>query len=643
MTVCGFAGVARISGQLPPGAGSLVERMRGSLEHRGPDGSGQWQDDFVAMGHQRLSILDVSEAGSQPMVSESQRLVIAFNGEIYNFQEIHERLRKSGEASPFGSDTRTLVEAVDRWGVEETLEMVDGMFAFVLYDRQHRELVLCRDRFGEKPLHYGVQNGLLYFASELRAFDVPDGPELLLDRGATIDYFRYGYVPSPKSIYNGFFKVRPAHIIRIDLVQSGVIQGQEHASRRYWEVAQPQESTSASVEELHQALEASVSTRLVSDRPLGAFLSGGIDSSLTCALAAKSVSGSLQTFTIGWANPEYDESEHAQEVASALGTIHHRVDLAASEVARVAADIGLLIDEPLADSSVIATHLVSREARKHFVVALTGDGGDELFAGYNRHHWLIQVDRLRRRFPKGARRIAGSCLESTSSIIGALTRSAPLSKRPRLVSDKARKFSRAVSADDGLLAYEAVVSGNQDVLGSLDLPTDVIQALNSPDRTNMLWGLRAADIETYLHNDVLAKVDRASMAVSLECRTPFLEPTVAGLAMKFSYAELIEGAQGKMPLRKILSELLPGIDFTRPKTGFGLPIEELLRGPLAALTHEMICRFIQRQLPRELADIKWKDNLERFLQGDDSRLFHVWSVLVFELWISARRHEAVWA
>jgi asparagine synthase (glutamine-hydrolysing) len=640
--MCGFAGVAAISQRWLVDAPALVERMRGELVHRGPDGSGQWGDDNVILGHQRLSILDVTDAGSQPMFSGSKRFVIAFNGEIYNFKELAERLAETGWTSVSASDTEVLIECIERWGLEATLDRVDGMFAFALYDRQRQELILCRDRFGEKPLYYGVQNGVVYFASELRSFDVPGGPELLLNRQATAAYFRYGFISAPLSIYHGFFKVRPATMIRIDLKAGGFAERSELPSHTYWSIPGPSDGAASSDEELRHVLRQSVTRRLVSDRPVGAFLSGGIDSSLTCALAAEGMSGSLKTFNMSWAEKEHDESEQAAKVASAIGAVHQRVEMSISEAASVINEVGRIVDEPNADGSLIGMYLVAREARKHFVVALSGDGGDEMFGGYNRHLWLIRTANMRRRFPDWSRPRMSSTLQRRSSTIGRLSRPIPLSKRPRLVADKMNKLGRALGETSVKGAYETVLAGNPAIAGEIALPQNVMTALESSDRSVALWGLRAADLVSYLPDDILAKVDRASMAVSLETRTAYLSRDVAQIAMNMPYGDLIDGADGKLPLRNFVGDLLPQCNFAMPKTGFGTPYASLMAGPAQDLVEISLSTFMSRELPAELKNVDWEKMYEQFRQGDDTLAFRIWSVVVFELWAGSLEHEIRW-
>lgn len=646
--MCGFAGVAGFNRRLSSLDDGLVTLMRGTLLHRGPDASGKWSDESVSLGHQRLSILDISDAGSQPMLSASERFVLVFNGEIYNFRELAEQLAHTEWSPRSGSDSEVLVEALAAWGIEKTLQRADGMFAFAFYDTQTKHLVLGRDRFGEKPLYYGVQNDSLFFASELRAFDVTGGPSLVLDEKATVDYFRYGFVPAPETIYQGFFKVRPGTTVHFDLSQpSPHSEKTEFPAHRYWEVpsfngTSDQRNSEEIDEELLVVLRQSVSQRLVSDRPLGAFLSGGIDSSLTCALAASQMSGSLQTFNMGWRDREFDESKQARAVANAIGSIHHQVEMSLTEIADVVARVGEVLDEPNADGSIIGMYLVAREARRHFVVALSGDGGDELFGGYNRHLWLSRSAVVRARTPRSVRRAMSKTLMRSSPLLQTLSRPLPLSRRPRLVSDKMRKLGRALAVDDGRAAYEAVLAINSELPGQLRFSSELVDSLNSRDRSNLLWGLRSADILWYLPDAILSKVDRSAMAVSLETRSAFLNPEVARIAMGMSYGQLLEDAQGKRPLRRLLDDLIPDCDFSSPKTGFGTPFARLMRGEAADLTVQSLQRFQARSLPADLQSIDWPRIQQEFFDGDDNRALQIWSVLVFELWASQRQHAVAW-
>ncbi len=651
--MCGIAGMATLGGALDADAPTVVARMSDTLAHRGPDASGQWSDDLVAFGHRRLAIIDLSDAGAQPMLTASDELVITFNGEIYNFEALAQRLEAGGWQRRSGSDTEVLLAAIDAWGIEGALDAVDGMFAFALYDRRRQTLTLARDRFGEKPLAYAVQDGTLWFASEVRAFDVPGGPELLLDPDATAAYFRYGWIPGPATIYAGVGRVPPASTVTFHLspgAASGAGEGRGGGVvQRYWEVPSgpvasgDDDVPGARDDEILEVLRTSVRDRLVSDRPLGAFLSGGIDSSLTCALAAEASSGPLRTFTMVWDDAEFDESKQAALVASAIGADHTEVSLSFADAVATAEDIGSVLDEPHADYSVIGVNLVARSVRRDLVVALSGDGGDELFGGYNRYVWLPRAERARRRVPSRLRLPAARALGAAGPAIERLARPIPVSRRPRILADKAAKLSRALAATGNLDAYDTVLCADGARPGALGLPPAVEAAVASDDPAQVLWGLRAADLTRYLPDDVLTKVDRATMAVSLESRTPFLHADLARIAMGMGPAQLWDGAAGKRPLRSLLGRLVPSVDFSSPKTGFGTPIAALLRGPLADLAAECVASFTRRPLPPGVAGIDGERRLRRLVDGDDAEAPRVWAVVAFELWAARRTHDIVWA
>lgn len=642
--MCGLAGTATFDSALPPSAVAIAERMGRTLFLRGPDGAGSWGDDQVALSHQRLAILDTSDAGAQPMISASGRYVIVFNGEIYNFHELSAELTGTGWHPTTTSDTEVLLAAVERWGLDAALRRFDGMFAFALYDRTDKVVSLVRDRFGEKPLVYATRGSRLWFASEVRALEVADLPSLTISRTAVADYFRYGYVPGTQTIYHDVWRVAPASIVSFNLA-GGVRNPGSPTIRHYWEVPGPPAATASKHptgnaregdrdEQLYDLLSGSARNRLVSDRPLGAFLSGGIDSSLTCALAAEHTSGALKTFTMGWDEAEYDESVQAMAVARMLGSNHTDVRLDRTDAATAAASLGNLMDEPHADYSQIGVLLVAQSARRDVIVALSGDGGDEMFAGYNRHAWLPRVTRMRNRIPQRARGPLARGLRAAAPAVATATRPLPVARRPRLVADKLNKLANAIGSADASSAYEDVIALNHAVGRPRSLPMAVVTAMGSSNESVALWGLRAADLHGYLPDDVLAKVDRSTMAVSLESRTPFLSADIAEYAMHLQAGDLIANGRGKQPLRRLLARLLPDADFTQPKTGFGVPIASLLRNELLDLLDSSIAEFRRQAPPAELAGIGWEGLRDRLVAGDDGSAPQLWMLVAFELWVS---------
>ena len=592
--MCGIAGLVSLGGQLTGDSRATAAAMASTMAHRGPDGDGLWIDAWVAFAHRRLAIIDVSDAGAQPMTSSNGRFVITFNGEIYNFGDLGRRLRAEGWHSLGGSDTEVLLGAIEAWGLQSALERADGMFAFALYDRRERTVMLARDRFGEKPLAYCVHGGRLVFASDLRAFATVQGMDMSLDVDATADYFRYGYVTGTRTIYAGITRVPPATVVQFDLTT-----GTRAQDVTYWMMPLPQgraEPGGPPVEDLEQTLSSSVRRRLVSDRPIGAFLSGGIDSSLVCALAAEASTGPLKTFTMGWEDTEYDESKQAAAVASALGTDHHEIRLGRQDVVTSVERLASVMDEPFADSSQLAVLLVATRARELVAVALSGDGADELFAGYNRHRWLLSSERVRR-LPHRLRQPSAALLRSGAPWIQRGLRPIPMSRRPRLVGDKVRKWADVVAAASLEEAYQVLLAHDPHQGVPRELACAVKSRLSSADRDDVQWALRVADLTGYMVDDILVKVDRATMAVSLESRTPYLQPDVAALAARMGSAELVGKSGGKQPLRALLRSYLPTVDFDVPKSGFGVPIPSLLRTELRTRLNDAIASHRSRRPP----------------------------------------------
>lgn len=635
--MCGLVGIAAIGKELDEAAAlRQIERMNGCLRHRGPDGAGTWHDRRMALGHRRLAVLDLSDAGAQPMTSPSGRYVVVFNGEIYNHRSLGSCLEQTGWRPGGHSDTEVLLAAVDHWGLDGFLERADGMFAFALYDQHDGRLSLVRDRFGEKPLVYAQHERQVYFSSEVRSFTALPGFDHTLDAAATADYFRYSYIPGDRTILRGVRRVPPATIIEFDLTGRRAL-----ACRRYWTPGEaPPVTPDGDVEAvLLERLSTSVRTRLVSDRPIGAFLSGGIDSSLICALAAPHVSGSLSTFTMGWEVAEYDESEQAARVANALGTDHHDVRLGRSEVVAAVERLGAVMDEPFADSSQLAVLLVAAFAREHVVVALSGDGGDELFGGYNRHRWLLATRGLRDRVPQSLRRPLAAAAYRSAPAVEWLAKPIPVSRRPRLVADKVRKLAGTVAEPSLEGAYQTILAFDQDVGEARHLSRSAVVAMAADDDRSLLWGIRVADLQGQLPDDMLTKIDRATMSVSLESRAPFLQPEVAQLALSLGPEELLGPSGGKQVLRRALTQLLPAVDFSQPKTGFGVPLASLLRAELRPRLADAMVTHVARKPPVAL---DWAALAQRLDRGDDAPAALLWSLLMFELWAATLPFEVTW-
>lgn len=641
-TMCGIAGFWHNKPGVEPPR-EVLQRMGNAMRHRGPDDSGCFWDDSAGFGlvHRRLAILDLSVEGHQPMTSASGRYVIVFNGEIFNFQEIKAEL---GAIQWRGhSDTEVMLEAFERWGLESAVQRFVGMFAFALWDRNQRKLWLIRDRLGIKPLYYGRVGGDLVFASELKAIREYPNFNGIVDRVALALYMRHNYVPTPHCIYEGIQKLAPGCILEFSSQSSGP------SVLRYWSALDVAERGIATplddgereiIEQLHQELKTAVGLRMISDVPLGAFLSGGIDSSLVVALMQAQSSRPVKTFTIGFHESGYNEATHAKAVAEHLGTDHTELYLTAQDALDVVPQLPSMYDEPFADSSQIPTYLVSKLARSKVTVSLSGDGGDELFAGYNRYLFARALWRAISRVPGTARRVAAGAIHSCSpaAIDRAYAYARPLvppQKRWDAVGDKLHKLSSFFLCESPEAIYLQALSHwsqpSQVVVNADD--SDVITPLMieaaSIDNFDDLMML--TDLQTYLPDDILTKVDRASMAVSLEARVPLLDHRVVQLAWRIPLSMKIRNGVSKWPLRQVLHKYVPQSLLERPKMGFGVPIHHWLRGPLREWAEHLLSYEALRQhglLNEAAIREKWQEHLSgtRNWQG------MLWNVLIFQDW-----------
>lgn len=609
-----------------------------ALQHRGPDDTDLWSEAGIALAHRRLSIIDLSPQGRQPMRSADGRYVATYNGEIYNYEALRAALEKEGRAPPWRghSDTEVLLAAISAWGFESTLERLTGMFALAVWDRAERTLLLARDRLGEKPLYYGWAGSAFAFASELKAFRACAGFEARVNREALALYARYAYVPAPWSIYEGIRKLPAGAFVAVS--PRHLEERRVGAPARYWSLpdvvrkakANPFTGSEAeAVDALQGVLGAAVAGQMVSDVPLGAFLSGGIDSSLVVALMQKASRQPVKTFTIGFHEAQYDEAGHAKAVAAHLGTAHTELTVAPREAMDVIPRLPGIYDEPFADSSQIPTFLVAQLARRHVTVSLSGDGGDELFGGYNRYSWARRVERI----PGALRSVAAGAIAA----LGPAAWSAILPLRVAQPADKLHKLGRILGARDREALYEKLVSlwHENPVLGAPALPgiagrCEAVEGLAFEERMMYL------DALTYLPDDILAKVDRAAMAVSLETRVPMLDHRVVEFAWRLPLGMKIADGKGKHLLRTLLARHVPRALFERPKMGFAVPLEDWLRGELREWAEALLD---EKRLAREgyfdPAPVRrhWKEHLS----GARNWQHPLWVVLMFGAWLEAER------
>ena len=646
--MCGIAGL------LDPNASTSADRlqalassMASPLTHRGPDDDGVWVDAAagVAFGHRRLAVIDLGRGGAQPMSSPGGRWVLAYNGEIYNHVEVRRRLEAAGTVFRGTSDTEVLAAAVERWGLDRALDACEGMFAVALWDKRDRALHLVRDRFGEKPLYYGWVGKVFAFGSELKSLSALPGFGPELDRRAVTRFLRHNCVPAPGTIWRGIRKLVPGHLVTVRSPTPGVLPEQ----RCYWSMAEAvtrarQEPLTGSdfdmTDALESALSKAVAARMVADVPVGAFLSGGIDSSTIVALMQRHASGSVRTFTVGFADRSFDESSEAAAVASHLGTDHTAIRVSDAEAMEVIPRLADIWDEPFADVSQIPTYLVSRVARQDVTVSLSGDAGDELFAGYNRHAWLDRVWGRAALVPAGARRTVGSALGSVPPAVveraARATRVLPAGWQLRNPATKVTKLARVLSAADPEDAYRALTT-HWDDAQTLVLGNDQGDAEDGRDPSpisdggiteQMLW----SDLVGYLPNDILTKLDRAAMAVSLETRVPFLDRAVLDLAWRLPLDAKLRRGQTKWVLRQVLERHVPATLFERPKMGFGLPIGSWLRGALAPWAEHLLDeRRLRDQGLLDPVPIRRAWDLHRTGRRDLG--YELWDVLVLQSWM----------
>jgi asparagine synthase (glutamine-hydrolysing) len=699
-SMCGFAGLLTTDATVLTRAESVVTSMALSIQHRGPDDAGAWADvtSGIALGFRRLSILDLSSAGHQPMHSDSGRFVMTFNGEIYNHLDLRGLLSDSQIGKPAQtwrghSDSETLLACLETWGLEETLQKTVGMFAIALWDRQTKTLHLARDRFGEKPLYYGwattasTHGSAFVFGSELKALRTFPGFGNPLSREALALYMRFTYVPAPYTIYQNIFKLEPGCMLSINTnISAAFYQANSQieaahllsvpkaplspfrppalqegfSMHRWWSLESVVEagaeiqinSEAEALETLEHRLKDAVRVQSLADVPLGAFLSGGVDSSCIVALMQSQSAKQVKTFTVGFEEAGFDESPHAKAVAQHLGTEHNEFFVSVKQAQEVIAELPTIFDEPFADSSQIPTYLVCKAARQQVTVALSGDAGDELFGGYNRYFWGPRIWSRLAWMPYPVRQVLGATIKAFPSWgWDALSRPVnamlPESKNLARVGDRAHKLAARLGGVHNLDdLYKSLVSEWQDpaqvVKGNgweigvnLQVPPSMLSdSLPSLGTEHHQLRMMYRDTMTYLPDDILCKVDRSAMATSLETRVPFLDHRVAELAWRLPLNMKIRGGQGKWALRQVLYKYVPKELIDRPKAGFAIPVGQWLRGPLRdwaeALLDEKRLEVEGYFYPKPIRD-KWLQHLS----GRYDHTPSLWAVLMFQSWLES--------
>lgn len=653
--MCGLCGFIDIKHQLEVSQqAAVLTRMTDQISHRGPDDAGYWQDPEygVGLGHRRLSILDLSPEGHQPMSSAEGRYVIAFNGEIYNYLEIREKLERQQVAPSWRghSDTEIMLAAIAAWGLEEALKHFNGMFAFALWDRQEKTLSLARDRLGEKPLYYGWAGSVFLFGSELKSLRSHPAWRGEIDRGAVSLFSRLNYIPAPYSIYQNVYKLPPASYAVLACGDRTVkpVQPTEYWSAfdmaEYGSAHLSTSSDSEAIDELEALLSDSIRMRMVADVPLGAFLSGGVDSSVVVALMQKQSARPVKTFSIGFNEDAFNEAHYAGEVARHLKTEHTEFYVSAADALAVIPRLPRMYDEPFSDSSQIPTFLVSELAKRHVTVALSGDGGDELFGGYNRYFMGMKIWKTIGWLPASVRKGVANMMDSVppsmwNGLFRTLGPVLPAAANVRLPDDKMKKLAEVLRVGNREQFYQRLLSHwmpqENLVIGGVEPPAFFSDKSKWPKVNDYAHHMMYQDLIGYLPGDILAKVDRASMAVSLEARVPLIDHRLVEFAWRLPTSQKIRGNESKWILRQVLYRHVPQAMIDRPKTGFGVPIGEWLVGPLRDWAENLLSesRLKQEGFFGDGVRTKWEEHVS----GKQDWKYHLWDILMFQAWLDENK------
>ncbi|HYH34880.1 MAG TPA: asparagine synthase (glutamine-hydrolyzing) [Nocardioides sp.] len=639
--MCGIAGLAgALADRSPEDLDHRLGISLAALRHRGPDGEGRWTSPSlpVALGHRRLAIIDLTTDAAQPMTLDDGEHALSFNGEIYNFRELRAELERRGDRFHTSSDTEVLLAACRRWGPVETARRARGMFAFAYVDGRRRRLWLVRDRFGEKPLYWSHHEGSVAFASELKSLAALTDHRPDFDPVSLATFLSRSAVPQPATIYQGVHQVPAGGAVSVEL--GSRISDPDIGAHVHWDavgeavrarMAPFQGSLEDAVDAVHRELRDSVQRCTISDRPIGAFLSGGIDSTVVTALMQEASAQPIRTFTIGFDDPSVDESAYASAVAVALGTKHTTVSLSADDVLAVVPDLPTMYDEPFADASQLPTHLVARVAHEDVTVALSGDGGDELFGGYNRHITSERLYGPLARVPRSLRGFAGTtALRVSPSTWDAVGRAAGMKAPMGGLGPRMHKLGAIAGFADAQDLYGRLtsVTDRRYVLGDVAPRPAILPSIGTPTESFML-----GDAIGYLTDDILVKVDRAAMAVSLETRIPMLDPAVYRLAWSLPLEHKLAGGVGKLVLRRLLTSVLPGDLMDRPKMGFGPPLGDWLRGPLRAWAEDLLSPATLRR--QGLLDVEAvRGTWARHASGRRDHTHEIWNLLVFQGWLA---------